>query len=158
VAYFDPNTNRWATEDDSGERPPGYDHGIAYDPTRELIYMGTGESDPTGGLYIYDIESATWTKPSSSGTPPHSFRTNSASIFYDSASDVVVVFQYEDSLIYVYEHDGDNWSTLALPSEVVNAVSYPAHNAFYDPELNVYFLYIATDSTDNGVMWAYRYR
>jgi hypothetical protein len=157
VAFFDPEANSWTLEEDQGERPPGYDHGIAYDPTREMVYMGTGTADPTGGLYIYDIESAAWSKPSSSGTPPQSFRTNEASIFYDTANDVVTVFHYEDSLIYIYEHDSDSWSTLTMPSEVRDAVSYPQHHAFYDSRLNVYFLYVAGDSSDVGTMWAYRY-
>ena len=41
---------------------------------------------------------------------------------------------------------------LRLPTEVVEAVGYPSHNAFYDLQLNAYFCHIATDSKDNGVI------
>jgi hypothetical protein len=158
VAMFDLATSRWNLVDDQGPRPPGYDHGIAHDPTRGLIFMGTGEADPTGGMYIFDLTTSTWSKPSSSGTAPQSFRTNQASIFYDAANDVVTVFHYDDGLIYTYQIDSDSWVSAPLLDEVRTSVSYPSHHAFYDPALNVYFLYLATDSGDNGIMWAYRYR
>ena len=29
---------------------------------------------------------------------------------------------------------------------------------FHDPELNASYLYFASDSSDNGTMWAYRYK
>lgn len=157
VAMFDLATNEWSRVEDQGPRPPGYDHGIAYDPTRNLIFMGTGEADPTGGLYIFDVAGSTWTKPSSSGTAPESFRTNQASIFYDTTNDLVTVFHYGDGLVYTYEIDADSWSTAPIPDEVRSSISYPSHHAFYDPELNVYFLYMAGDSSDDGTMWAYRH-
>jgi hypothetical protein len=44
-----------------------------------------------------------------------------------------------------------------MPDGVANAVYGPSHNAFYDEVLNAYFVYIASDSADNGTMWAYRH-
>jgi len=46
---------------------------------------------------------------------------------------------------------------LPLPPEVVRSVRNGNHG-FYDPELNAYFCHFASDSSDNGTMWAYRYK
>ena len=32
------------------------------------------------------------------------------------------------------------------------------NSGFYDPELNAYFCYFASDSADDGRMWVYRYK
>ena len=154
VQIYDPETNEWALVEDSGPRPPGYDHGVCYDPVRRRIYMGPG--DNSGGIYVYDIESRTWAKHDPEGGPA-GFRTNDASIFHDAANDVIVVFHYGDATIYVYRPDEDSWSSRAMPEDVVHAVGYPQQHAFHDPELNAYFLYVAGDSADNGRMFVYRY-
>jgi hypothetical protein len=154
VAFYDPETGAWSVADDSGPRPPSYDHGGCYDPTRERIYMGPG--DDSGGIYIYDLASSTWEHRSSSGAPP-GFRTNDASIFCDVVNDVVTVLRYRDRMVYVYEPDADVWTSLPFPDGVI-AERYRTHNGFHDPELNVYFVHEAGRSAEGGVMWAYRYR
>jgi hypothetical protein len=157
VAMFDLTSNAWTVVEDTGPRPTGYDHGVAYDEKRHRLYMGSGDGTTPPGVFIYDIATATWTKPDSAGPAPATFRTNSASIFYDSVNDVVTVFHYYDALHYTYDPEGDSWTNRPLPAEVVGAVGYPSFNAFYDPVLNAYFVHAATDSTDNGTMWAYRW-
>ena len=153
VQTYDPETNRWERIEDAGPRPPGYDHGVCYDPVRRRLYMGPG--DDSGGIYIYDIESRTWSLRTPSGGPP-GFRTNNAAIFYDTANDVVTVFRRSDETLYVYQPDEDTWSATPMP-DLVRGVP-GGYSAFYDPELNAYFLYLARDSSDSGRMFVYRYR
>ncbi len=157
AATFDRTSNAWAVAEDSGPRPTGYDHGVAYDPTRNRLYMGSGDGTTSPGVFIYDIATSAWTKPESDGTAPATFRTNEASIFYDSVNDVVTVFQYAERMHYTYDPEADSWTSRALPDEMLDSVSYPSFNAFYDPALDAYFVYVASDSGDNGTMWAYRY-
>lgn len=157
VAYFDAVKRNWFKANDTGPRPRGYDHGGAYDNKRNRIYMGAGELDPTGSFHVYDLNREAWSKPNQVGAPT-GFRTNEASIFYDSKNDVVTVFQYAEKKIYTYDPNADVWSNRELPAKVIASISYPSGGAFYDPELNVAFLYWAGDSADNGSMWAYRYK
>jgi hypothetical protein len=155
VQYFDPSTSRWTRVEDSGPRPPGYDHGVAYDWRRGRIYMGSADTSVASGIFVYDLATDTWTNPSTTGDGPATFRTNSASIMYDDANDVVTVFHYERGRVYTYEPDAQRWSSAEMPADVLASRSF---NGFYDPELNAYFIHRAYDSGDDGVMWAYRYR
>lgn len=154
TAFFDPQMRTWTPTMTSGARPPAYDHGICFDPVRKRIYMGSGTGDPTGGLYIYDIQTSTWSKPNSKGTPPSAFRTNDASILYDAVNDVVTVLHATDKTIYTYFPDDDTWTSRPLP----DSVNRPQHHAFYDARTNAYFWYVASDSADNGRMFVYRYK
>jgi hypothetical protein len=153
VAFFDPAAPDWTVVNDQGQRPTGYDLGTAFDPTRNRVYVGPDG----GGMYIYDLATDTWSTASTAGAPSGS-GTNSASIFYDTANDVITVMHYGDATLYVYAADSDSWTSQSLPDEMLSSVSYPSVNAFYDPELNAYFVHLATDSEDNGVMWAFRYK
>jgi hypothetical protein len=156
VRIFDEAAGAWNVVEDSGPRPTGYDNGTAYDPTRNRIYMGGGSGDGSGGVYIYDIGSATWSKPPSTGSAPGDLGTNGASLFYDTVNDVVTAFKYDEGVLYTYDPDEDAWTSRPLSSELLDAVGYASYNAFYDPELNAYFVHAATDSEDNGTMFAYR--
>ena len=157
AATFDRTSNAWTVAKDSGPRPTGYDHGVAYDPTRHRLYMGSGDGTTPPGVFIYDIATSTWTKPESAGTAPATFRTNDASIFYDSVNDVVTVFHYLERTHYTYDPEADSWTSRPMPDEVFESAANASYNAFYDPTLNAYFVYAAADSGDNGTMWAYRY-
>ena len=83
---------------------------------------------------------------------------HSRSALYDTVNDVLTVFQFAEGVHYTYAPEEDAWTSQPLPSEVLDAVGYPSFNAFYDPELNAYFVHAATDSEDNGTMFAYRWR
>lgn len=155
VGFFDPGAAVWTIVSDQGSRPSGYDHGSTHDPKRNRVYMGSG--DGSGGFHIYDLATDTWSKSASAGGP-NGTGTNEASVFYDTANDIISVFHYADQTIYAYSPDADSWSSQPLSSEVLSSVGYASFNAFYDPELNAYFCHAATDSEDNGVMWAYRYK
>jgi hypothetical protein len=157
IGFFDPAAKAWSDVDDKGTRPPGYDHGGCYDEKRDRIYMGNGMNDPTSPLFIYDVKLSTWTNPTPIGTPPGAFRTNDASVTYDVANDVVIVFHYKYKKIYTYVPDTNTWTHQPFPAAVLTSVS-GSFSTFYDPELNAYFCYGASDSADNGIMWAYRYK
>ena len=156
VTFYDRTSDVWTVAEDTGPRPPSYDNGVAYDPTRNRLYMGPGSDGGGNPLYVYDIASATWTNPAPNGPAPNGMGTNSASVFYDDADDVITVFHYVDRTHYTYDPDSDQWSSRALPDEVADSVGYASFNAFYDPVTDAYFVFAATDSEDNGTMWAYR--
>ncbi len=156
VQLYDPEANRWTLVEDSGPRPPGYDHGVAYDPTRELIYMGPGDGG-SGEMFVFDLRANTWTTTPADPAAPGSFRTNEASIFYDSRADVITVFQYRQERIYVYDPSSTTWTSHAFGDGVLGGRA--SRSAFYDASLNAYFLYGARDSeNENARMWAYRLR
>ncbi len=155
VRSFDPKTQAWTRVTTHGTGPTGYDHGVAYDTRRQQLYMGPGSDGAMMGTFVYDIATSTWSRPNQDGGP-QSFGTNHASAIYDPTHDVITLFHYTDRLIYTYDPNTDRWSSSAMPAEV--SVSYPSYHAFYDPDLNAYFVYVATDSATNGDMWAYRHR
>jgi hypothetical protein len=80
---------------------------------------------------------------------------------YDSVSDVVVLFNHNcgdekpDGYrgIFIYDPTANAWSETPLPKDIRGHA-----NSFYSPELNAHFIHVAGDSTDNGVMWVYRYK
>jgi hypothetical protein len=156
VATYDLATGAWTTVADTGPRPTGYDHGVAYDSMRDRLYMGSGDGTTAPGVFIYDIATATWTKPESSGPAPATFRTNEASIFYDSVSDLVTVFHYGERTQYTYDPAADTWTSQPIPDEVLDSIGGASFNAFYDPVLDAYFVYAAGDSSPDGAMWAHR--
>ena len=156
VATFDLASNAWTTVADSGPRPTGYDHGVAYDSLRNRLYMGSGDGTTAPGVFIYDIASSTWTKPESSGPAPATFRTNEASIVYDEVDDLVTVFHYAERTHYTYDPEADAWTSQPIPDEVLDTVGGASFNGFYDPVLDAYFVYAAGDSSPDGAMWSYR--
>jgi hypothetical protein len=104
------------------------------------------------GFYVYDLKTETWTKPEvKSETYPAGCRV----VHYDSANDAVVMM-HGDKKLYAYHPETKAWDNpLPIPAGVFGG---EALNAFYDPELNVHFVFSAGDSGDNGTMWAYRYK
>jgi len=158
VGFYDLASATWITPTISGSSPPGYDHGGCYDAKRERLYLGPGSGSSETGLYVFDIATSTWSKPAVNGSAPAGVGTNIASIFCDSVNDVVLVFHYASRTRYVYDPTTNSWTSSPLPASVLDAVSYASFNAFFDPELNAYFLYAAGDSEEGGRMFAYRYR
>jgi len=156
AAVFDPVAKDWMVLQDTGTRPTGYDNGGVYDSKRNRIYMGRGVKG-SGTLYVYDIDTNTWTQPASSGTGPIEFGPNSAGTLYDVANDLLVIFQFNDGLVYTWDPNTETWDSQAISDEVLTATKYPQYNVFYDAPLNAYFVAVGSDSTDNLSMFAYRY-
>jgi hypothetical protein len=154
VSYYDPASLAWSVANDSGPRPTGYDVGGCYDEKRDRMYVGAGDGS---GFHIYDLATETWSK-SASGGAPGNLGTNVSSVLYDVANDVVTVLQYDAKAIFVYSPSANSWSSTPMSSEMLSSVSGPRFNAFYDAQINAYFVHAAGDSEDNGMMWVYRYK
>ena len=165
AAYFDPASNKWVAAGAKGPMPTGMDHSSCYDPKRDRIYMGggiyNGVTNAADNFHMYDIKTATWTKPNPTGKFPVQYTSNCAFFSYDAVNDVVVLMQNFGKEIYVYNPETNAWSEpLITPKEVVLSSGFvnAFGNAFYDPELNVFFCHFASDGVPNGTMWAYRYK
>jgi hypothetical protein len=146
VAYYDPAKRAWTVPKSQGPRPPGYDQRGCYDSKRDRVYTGGGD-----GFYVYDVKTETWTKPE---VKPETYPTWCRIVHYDSVNDTAV-FMHGDKKLYAYHPETDTWDN---PLPISAAIFGGAQNAFYDPELNAHFVFVAGDSVDNGAMWAYRYR
>ncbi len=167
-AYFDPEQNVWTPVKVKGKRLYGYDINACYDTKRNVIYSGKfgpgsrDELEKAGNrhvLLVYDIETDTWSQPDAKGECPTRWSTNRCSIHYDSVNDVVVFFDYAYSKekVRVYDPETSTWlDPLPMPDGIQRRWDHG--HAFYDPELNVHFVFLAGDSRDNGIMWAYRYK
>ena len=155
AAFYDPDAGTWSNVATTGTPPTGYDYGGCYDPSRDRIYLGPGYGG-AAGIYVLDLTTSTWSKLAESANAPTNLGTNSASVFCDTVSDVVTVMHYASGTRHVYDPDASSWTKQALPASVMN--SNASWNGFFDSELNAYFVYGATDSEDNGKMWAYRLR
>jgi hypothetical protein len=163
VAVFDADERKWTAVGTKGPLPRGYDLGSCLDPRRNRIYFNAWN-----GFLAYDIESCEWRELHAAGTPPEVM--NDSSTFqcyvYDPIRDVVVVIQFRSQEgkkpervgVYAYDPGADSWSGPAPLPDAVRRLDVSAANVCFDPELNAFFCFFATDGEDNGVMWAYRWR
>ncbi len=167
VWFLDADKGTWVDAKPKGTPPSGIDRCAAYDPKRDRIYHhGKGDKAGEDSFFVYDVKANAWSRPAPKGTGP-AYSSSYESIFhYDVAADALVVIRLyttkdEPGLrrgVYVYDPEANAWAEpLPLPAEVVKGVKN-GNFGFYDPELNVYFCYFAGDSSDDGGMWAYRYK
>ncbi|HOX08335.1 MAG TPA: hypothetical protein PK280_18215 [Planctomycetota bacterium] len=162
AAFFDPDQKAWTPVEVKGAGPSGGDIGACYDSKRDRIYSGAigpmaMKKGDQNAILVYDIKTETWSKPDAKGECPQAWSTNRSSVHYDSAGDVVLVLDYADKKLYVYDPTAGSWGSPIPMPEAVQKQRGCGH-AFYDPELNVHFVFFAGDSVDNGVMWAYRHK
>jgi hypothetical protein len=167
IWFYDTNENSWSQAQPTGPPLPfGIDATSCYDTKRKRIYIGGGSypvSPPgTNAFRIYDLETNAWIDPQPKGAPckgSNSYATNIASMEYDSANDVVIVFRYGGATaergIFAYSPVTNEWS------EAAN--SFPEKwgqctNGFYNPVLKAHFFHVASDSDDNGTIWVYRHK
>ena len=114
-----------------------------------------------GKLYVYDVQSNTWTNLPDKGALPFWFGSNVCCMHYDSVNDRVVCFTHSPerklSLVNVFDPNTGAWDAepLAVPAGVPAEQCW---HGFYCPQVNAHFIYTAHDSSDQGTMWAYRYR
>jgi hypothetical protein len=128
-----------------------------YDSKRNHVY-GARSSD----MAYFDFTSNTWTMANNGGRSFPS--TNSLALNYDSVNDIIFYHNAQSSnsgiwgAVSIYDPAQDSWQQMAntFPSGV--STGYRNQNSFYDPKLNVHFVYIAMDGADNGTMLAYRYK
>jgi hypothetical protein len=161
VYYYDPDRKSWNKVKTQGKGPRGGEFAACYDSRRDRVYTGAAmqvKSEQGRSMLIFDVKTATWSAADHKGECPRRWSNNGTIMHYDSGNDLVVVFGRKSKgrgvkpKIYAYDPEADKWFR---PRELPSGVSC-AHG-FYDPELNVHFIYVARDSADNGVMWAYRY-
>lgn len=159
VAIFDPAKNQWIDAKPKGPAPKGYDGCGCYDSMRNRIYRNDGDDSKGEGLMAYDIESNSWSHLRPKGTAPAPANTNAAFYENDARLDIVVAihFRGKASGIYVYDPKANSWAD-PIPFPSKGPQFRFAANTFYDRELNAYFCHVAGDSSDDGVMWVYRYK
>jgi len=167
VWYLDRAKRTWVDAKPEGTPPVGIDHCAAYDAGRDRIYYYQRDKKTAEENFLmYDVKANAWSKPQAKGTGPL-FCTSYESIFnFDSANDALVVirlYQEKDEPglrrgVYAYDPKTNAWSDpLPLPPEVIKSIRN-GNYGFYDPQLNAYFCHFASDSADDGTMWAYRYK
>lgn len=167
VWFLDREKRTWLDAKPEGAPPEGIDHCAAYDPRRDRIYHYTQNGKSVGdNFFVYDIKTKAWSKPQPKGTAPF-FASSYESIFnLDAANDKLVIirlYQTKDEPgyrrgIYVYDPETNTWADpLPLPPEIVKSIKN-GNYGWYDSKLNAYFCHFASDSTDDGTMWTYRYK
>ncbi len=159
VAIFDPAKNQWTDAKPKGPSPKGYDACGCYDSKRNRVYRNDGDGSEGEGLMAYDIENNSWSHLKPTGSTPAPANTNAAFYEYDSRLDIVVAihFKGETPGIHVYNPETNSWAA-PIPFPANGPKFHFAANTFFDRELNAYFCHVAGDSSDDGVMWVYRYK
>jgi hypothetical protein len=172
VWFYDTAKDSWRRAKREGPPPPfGIDATSCYDAKRERIYLGGGAyptaPDTGHAFWIYDLKAGRWVDPQPKGRPcrgSNSYATLNALMAYDPVNDKVLLVMHSyhygkpDRLgVYVYDPETNAWAEepLALPEKLRNT---QVKNGFSDAELNAVFLHSAGDSSDDGVIWAYRYK
>lgn len=159
VAIYDPAKNQWSDAKPKGPNPKGYDACGCYDSKRGRFYRNDGDDSKDEGLMTYDIESNSWSHLKPAGTAPPPANTNAAFYEYDARLDIVVTIHFKGTSpgIFVYDPNTNSWAD-QIPFPVDGPKFQFAANTCFDRELNAYFCHVAGDSSDNGVMWVYRYK
>ena len=159
VGIFNPAKNQWSEANPKGPMPKGYEGCGCHDSKRNRIYRNDGDAGDGRGLMAYDIESNTWIELKPKGTAPAAGNTNAAYYEYDARLDKVVVIYFREKAagIFVYDPETNSWAA-PIPFPADGPKFQFAANTCYDRELNAYFCHVAGDSSDNGIVWAYRYK
>ena len=169
VWYLDVDKKSWTDAKPKGTPPVGNDHCAAYDLSRDRIYchqhLGKTAED---NFLTYDVKENRWDRPKATGAAPFSCTSYDSIYNCDAVNDRLVVIRLrttpdkdEPGLrrgVYVYDPKSNAWADpLPLPEGVAKGIKN-GNFGFYDPRLNAYFCYFASDSSDDGSMWAYRYK
>jgi len=167
VWYLDIEKRKWHSVEPKGKPPEGIDHCAAYDPKRDCIYYYCRDAKSANeNFFIYDVVSDTWKLPKPAGIGPISCSSYESIFNFDTVSDSLVVIRLYEGKdepglrrgVYAYSPATNSWADpLPLP-EAVNKDIRNGNFGFFDPESNAYFCHFASDSSDDGVMWAYRYK
>jgi hypothetical protein len=157
VYYLDPVKNAWTNANPKGPTPQKYDNGACYDNKRNRIWYGCENT-----LFFYDIDTNTWGKPELKGNGCSVYSAAFTSFYYDSINDKVMAFQYDapwpSTAIFIFDPSTNAWlDPLEVPKPLAHTGRI-AGSGFYDPALNAFFFHSAGDSSDNGEIWAYRYK
>lgn len=162
VTIGDPKTGLWKVQKKPKGAPPGSDFGACYDSKRHRIYLSSGAyrkplGKDEGFVNIYDVATNTWINKPNKKNAVKLPASNGGMFHYDSANDLVVIFQAGKGAKYVatYNPETEEWTPkVAMPKEMGRG----CWHGFYSPEVNAHFIYIAGDSSDKGTMWVYRHK
>ena len=161
-----PRPRNWVAAKPEGSPPTGIDHCGAYDAKRDWVYYHYQDKNAADTFLFYDVKANRWTRPQPSGTGPRYASLYESIDNYDAANDALVVIRLYETAdapglrrgVYVYDPEKNAWADpLPIPENVMKSIRNGNYGS-YDPLLNAYFCHFAGDSTDNGTMWAYRYR
>jgi hypothetical protein len=154
VTYYDPSSDKWLTDVATGVGPAGYDFGGCYDPKRDRVYMG----QHADSFFWYDIKTATWNKIACPQAYVTDFTTNSGSVSYDAANDMVLIFDFKQNLIFPFNPADNTWWTPFAMDTKFSTTRKDTYCSFYDATLGVHFVFTASDSQDDAVIWIFRYK
>lgn len=159
VAVYDPAKNEWVDAKPKGPSPKGYDACGCFDSKRNRVYRHDGDGSKGEGLMAYDVETNTWSHLKPGGTAPEPANTNAAFYEYDARLDAVVAIHFTGKKpgVYVYDPTANAWAD-PVPFPADGPKFQLAANTCYDKDLNAYFCHVAGDSSDNGVVWVYRFK
>ena len=130
------------------------------DTVRKRLWTAAGKR-----FLYFDFAKSRWVNPKAQGSQPVFGNTNSASLHYDTANDVVVCLKAPQRApkpwgeMFVYDPKQNKWTLLESTFPANVHTKYMGQNAFYDTKLNVHFHYLAGDSRNKpATMLAYRYK
>jgi len=172
VSYYDPAKNTWREIQVKTPRRFGsYDTISCYDTKRNRIYFpGASKTGPDGkvthDLMAYDVATDAWMDLNPKGDAALTFDggecSNVASVQYDSANDVALIFSFGRQPSFaersVVAYSPDKNELTSATKKIDGDLRNGQHNCFYDPELNAHFIFTAGDSTPGGKMFVYRYK
>ncbi len=175
--WYNPDKKKYERIGRKGSPPPwDMDSNNCYDSKRDRIYMGGGVypviKKGKSALYAFDVQSESFVHLEPEDDPGlQNYSSNNAMFMYDSVNDAAVLFLHnhkdkykKDDLagIFAYHPDENRWETVQDKPAFFTSKENPGYNywsGFYDPKLNVYFLFTGTDGgSKGGTMWAYRYK
>jgi len=170
IWLYDAAANTWTAVQPQGPPPPfGIEPVACLDTQRGRIYLGGGRypQSKTHGFWCYDLKSNAWIDLQPKGAPCGGstfFSTNLAAMNYDSSNDVVVLTYHvnhegikKGQGLYIYDPSKNTWTDNPQPFPGEFLRPNDCLHSFYSPEFNAHFYHLAGDSTDNGLMWAYRH-
>ena len=167
VWYFDATQHTWTDAKPTGTPPTGIDHCAAYDAKRDRVYyLQRDGKSPEDNFLIFDVKRNEWSKPRATGPAPLSATSYESIVEFDTSSDMLVVIRLYDGQdgrgprrgVYAYDPQTNAWvEPLPLPPEVAASIKNGNYGC-YDPASNAYYCHFASDSRDDGTMWAYRFR
>jgi hypothetical protein len=156
VWFYDFEKEEW-TDSGIAKGPSGYDSNACLDREAEKMYLASGKT-----FHVLNIKARKWDRLEAEGQPENLGNTNGKLLLFDSANGVVL-FSKAGGEIWTYDPETSRWTDMGkttpkIPWKRYNPKYMLAHG-FYDPELNVHFIYRAGDSGSNDATWlAYRYK
>ena len=163
---YDHKTNTWSDVKVAPDPEIPWNHYMLFpqlgclDEQRKRLYTAAGKR-----FLYFDFAASRWVNPKAENQPEAFGNSNSASLHFDTAGDVVVCLLAPQrkartwGSLRVYDPKTNRWTAPAdtFPKDVVTR--YMGQHAFYHPGLNAHFHYLAADSGNrHATMLVYRYR